>query len=66
MFLGVPSSLWALRPHFSTLGLSPPPQDPLSIPGLLTHVGPGPLDWGRHVAGLGAFTPPPSPPSRTR
>ena len=33
------------------------PQDPLSIPGLLVHVGPGPLlDWGRHVAGLGAFT----------
>ncbi|GAX73571.1 hypothetical protein CEUSTIGMA_g1022.t1 [Chlamydomonas eustigma] len=32
-------------------------QDPLSIPQLLAHVGPGPLaDWIRHVAGLGAFS----------
>ena len=31
--------------------------DPLSIPGLLAHVGPGPLfDWIVHVAGLGAFS----------
>ena len=29
----------------------------LSIPGLLVHVGPGPLaDWAKHVAGLGAFS----------
>jgi lycopene cyclase CruP len=32
-------------------------RDPLSIPGLIMHVGPGPLaDWVSHVAALGAFT----------
>ena len=34
----------------------PPSQDPLSIPGLISHVGLVPLvDWLRHVIALGVF-----------
>lgn len=32
-------------------------RDPLFVPQLLAHIGPGPLlDWLRHVAALGAYT----------